>query len=299
MKVVYSAAYVIDIGTHVFPTRKYQLVHERLRGAGLPLDFVEPAPAAWSDLARVHTPDYLQKIRTGGFTAGELAQLEVPWSPGVVEGFRLMTGGTLLAARTAVAEQARAVCHVGGGFHHAFADHGEGFCLFNDVAVALRLLLDAGAIRRAAVVDLDVHHGNGTARIFDAEPAVFTFSMHQEHNYPAFKPRGSLDIGLPDGTGDRQYLERLRPALDEVFAHDPQLVCYLAGADPFEDDQLGGLALSKAGLLERDRLVLDACAQRCIPVVVVLAGGYARAVADTVDIHAATISEAARVRPPS
>ncbi len=299
MKVVYSAAYAIDIGTHVFPTRKYQLLYERLRDAALPLDFIEPAPAAWSDLARVHTADYLQKIRTGGFAGGELSQLEIPWSAGVVEGFRLMTGGTILAAATAMAEQARVVCHVGGGFHHAFADHGEGFCLFNDVAVALRLLLDRGAIRRAAVVDLDVHHGNGTARIFDAEPAVFTFSMHQEHNYPAFKPRGSLDIGLPDGAGDGLYLERLRPALDQVLAHDPQLVCYLAGADPYEDDQLGGLALSKAGLRERDRAVLDACARRGIPLVVVLAGGYARAIADTVDIHAATLSEAARVQPPS
>jgi acetoin utilization deacetylase AcuC-like enzyme len=181
---------------------------------------------------------------------------------------------------------------VGGGFHHAFADHGEGFCLFNDVAVAIRLLQTRTAIDRAVVIDLDVHHGNGTAFIFENDPRVFTFSMHQQHNYPLFKPRGSLDVGLADATGDEIYLSRLTEALPRVVAHAPQLAFYLAGADPYESDQLGGLALTKSGLRRRDRLVLDACESAGIPVVTVLAGGYARRVEDTVDIHYATFEEA-------
>ena len=217
----------------------------------------------------------------------------------MVEGFRLMTGGTIMAARTAISEKGNGswspVFHVGGGFHHAFANHGEGFCLFNDVAIAVRLLLQAGAIERAAIVDLDVHHGNGTAFIFASEPRVFTFSMHQEYNYPAFKPKGSLDVGLPDGATDPLYLDRLASSLDQVFAARPELVLYLAGADPFVGDQLGGLALTKGGLRERDRMVLSACRAHGTPIVVVLAGGYARDVEDTVDIHVATFEEVLRV----
>jgi acetoin utilization deacetylase AcuC-like enzyme len=292
VNVVYSPRYQIDIGAHVFPTQKYRFVYDRLRASGAEVTFVEPAPASWADLGLVHTAEYLHKVTTGEFSVAELAQLEVPWTPEVVEGFRLMTGGTITAARLAVAHAAPATCHIGGGFHHAFANHGEGFCLFNDVAVAIRVVMRDQAIARAAVIDLDVHHGNGTAMIFDDDPAVFTCSIHQQHNYPAFKPRGSLDVGLPDMAGDGLYLERLRPALDEVFAHRPEIVFYLAGADPYRDDQLGGLALSKAGLRERDRTVLRGCAIRNLPVVVVLAGGYARNVDDTIDIHTATIEEA-------
>src|SRR5690606_14448182 len=169
-----------------------------------------------------------------------------------------------------------------------------GFCFFNDVAVAIRVLEAEGAIGRVAVVDLDVHHGNGTARIFENDPGVFTFSLHQEHNYPSVKPRGSLDIGLPDGTRDAEYLAQLQDALPKVMAHAPQLAFYLAGADPYEDDQLGGLALTKAGLRERDRMVFDACAAAGVPVVVLLAGGYARRLDDTIDIHYATFEEASR-----
>ncbi len=292
MKVVYSPRYHIDIGPHVFPTRKYHLLYDRLRTDRNDFEFLEPEPASWQRLSLVHTDDYLRKIQTGQLDLAELAQLELPWSPDMVEGFRLMTGGTLLAAQL-VAGGEPVVCHIGGGFHHAFANHGEGFCLFNDVAVAIRMLFQQPALTRAAVIDLDVHHGNGTAFIFENEPDVFTFSMHQQDNYPAHKPRGSLDVGVPDGIADDAYLAQLAPALEKVFAHAPAIVFYLAGADPYLDDQLGGLALSKAGLRERDRRVLRACASRNIPVVVLLAGGYARNIHDTVDIHHATIEEAA------
>jgi acetoin utilization deacetylase AcuC-like enzyme len=293
--VVYSSRYHVDIGTHVFPTAKYHLVADRIRSTYPDAVFLEPEPASWDDLARVHTDDYLRKLQSGDFDLGELAQLEIPWSPHIVEGFRLMTGGTVVAVRQALdgreAGNAAPAFHIGGGFHHAFANHGEGFCVFNDVAVALRCLLDSQAIASAAVIDLDVHHGNGTAFIFEREPRVFTFSMHQELNYPAFKPRGSLDVGLPDGAGDELYLERLAANLPRVVASEPDLVCYLAGADPFVEDQLGGLSLTKNGLRARDRMVLSVCAERAVPVVVLLAGGYARRLEDTVDIHYGTFDE--------
>ena len=304
MRLVYSGGYRIDIGTHVFPTSKYSQLFERLSAAGLATaaNLVEPAPASWDDLALVHTPPYLEKLRRGDFQIEELAQLEVPWSEGIVEGFRLMTGGSIAAARLAVgARQPKseprphAVVHLGGGLHHAFADHGEGFCVFNDVAVAIRVLLRDGDATSAAVIDLDVHQGNGTAHIFDRDPRVFTFSMHQQHNYPVEKPAGSLDIGLPDATGDAAYLERLGGALRPVFEHLPDVVFYLAGADPYEDDQLGGLSLTKTGLRQRDRMVLQAARHAGVPVVVLLAGGYARRFDDTVDIHFATVEEAAKV----
>ena len=295
MIVVYSRAYRIDIGAHVFPTRKYYLLYDRIRSSGANATFVDPQPASWEQLRTIHTPEYLTKLQTGDFDYQELAQLEVPWSPEIVDGFRSMTGGTIEAARRALsAANPCRTFHVGGGFHHAFANHGEGFCLFNDVAVAIRLLFDEGRIERAAVIDLDVHHGNGTAFIFENDPRVFTFSMHQQHNYPMYKPRGSLDIGLADGTGDEAYLTRLEAALPQVIAHAPQLAFYLAGADPFEGDQLGGLRLTKSGLRTRDRMVIKACAAANAPVVVLLAGGYARSLEDTVDIHYATFEEATK-----
>jgi acetoin utilization deacetylase AcuC-like enzyme len=292
MNVVYSPAYRIDIGTHVFPTRKYHLLYDRIRASAPPAVFVEPPPASWEQLLAVHTQEYLTKLQTGDLAVEELALLEVPWSPEIVEGFRAMTGGTIDAARLALsgAHPSRAF-HIGGGFHHAFANHGEGFCLFNDVAVAIRVLLDDGRIERAAVIDLDVHHGNGTAFIFEDDRRVFTFSMHQQHNYPSFKPRGSLDIGLADGTRDETYLMRLEAALPQVLAQAPQIVFYLAGADPYEDDQLGGLGLTKAGLRTRDRMVMKGCADERVPVVVLLAGGYARHLQDTIDIHFGTFEE--------
>jgi acetoin utilization deacetylase AcuC-like enzyme len=302
MRVVYSPRYHIDIGAHVFPTIKYQAVQRALVTLG-GLTFVEPDAASWDLLGLVHTAEYLEKVRTGDFSVEEIAQLELPWAPAIVEGFRLMTGGTLLAAAHALEradsggrpQQHGLGLHIGGGFHHAFANHGEGFCLFNDVAVSIRALQREGRIRRAAIVDCDVHHGNGTAMIFDLDPSVFTFSMHQQHNYPAFKPRSSLDIGVEDRMQNVEYLAKLRQALPGVLATRPDIVYYLAGADPFEDDQLGGLALTKEGLRERDRIVLQACRSAGVPVVVTLAGGYARRLEDTVAIHRATFEVAREV----
>lgn len=312
--IVYSPGYHIDIGPHIFRTAKYARLHDLLieRRLAWASDFVAPAPAPWADLALVHTDDYLAKLRDGSMSAEEQAELEIDASGPVVEGFRLMCGGTLLAARIALGSDdaagasapdapgdwrrrtRRLGLHLGGGFHHASEDHGEGFCLFNDVAVAIRVLRREAAIARAAVVDCDVHHGNGTAFIFADDRSVFTFSIHQEHNYPSFKPRGSLDIALPDFADDELYLRQLAGALPRVFAFAPDVVFYLAGADPFEDDKLGGLGLTREGLRRRDRLVFTAARELDVPVVVTLAGGYARRLEDTVEIHAATVEEAIR-----
>ena len=295
----------MDIGPHVFPTQKYRLVFEAVTSGAFAsaLDPVEPDAADWSDLERVHTPQYLRALRNGTLSDQELAQLELPWSAGVVEGFRLMVGGTVEAARRAcglagkTGDHTPAAIHIGGGLHHAFPNHGEGFCPFNDVAVAVRVLQAAG-LDRVAIIDLDVHHGNGTAFIFESDPRVMTFSMHQQHNYPMWKPRGSLDIGLPDGTHDDDYLSQLKRALPQVLAASPTCVFYLAGADPYEDDQLGGLRLTRDGLRTRDRMVTSAVRDAGVPLVLTLAGGYACRVADTVAIHAAAVEEVARAFSP-
>jgi acetoin utilization deacetylase AcuC-like enzyme len=309
--IAYSARYHIDIGPHVFPTRKYPLICQRLLESGViaRADLIEPRAATWDELALVHTAEYLTQLRTGAMSAHDLAQLELPWSEDMVEAFRIMVGGTCQAALIACGLEGRSekaegrsqeaegrspvVCHIGGGLHHAFPNHGEGFCPFNDVAVAVRVLQSRG-VQRAAVIDLDVHHGNGTAFIFESDSRVFTFSMHQQHNYPMWKPHGSLDLGLPDGTRDAAYLAELERALPQVMASGPRCVFYLAGADPYEDDQLGGLRLTKDGLRQRDRVVIDAVRRADVPLVIVLAGGYARRVEDTVAIHAGTIEEALR-----
>lgn len=295
VKLVYSPRYELDIGPHVFLTGKYRRVHERLTTKSHPnlAGVVVPEAATWDQLALVHSDEYLHKIRSLTLSSEELVQLELPLTDAVVDGFRLMTGGTLTAARIALAEGLCA--HVGGGFHHAFAGHGEGFCLFNDVVVAVRVLRAEGAVSRVAVVDLDVHHGNGTALICGQDAATFTFSMHDQHNYPVFKPRGSLDVGLAPGTEDQAYLEQLSQALPLVWTSQPEVVFYLAGADPYEDDQLGQTKMTKQGLQERDRLVLSAARDAGVPTVVLLAGGYARDLADTVDIHAATLEAALQI----
>ena len=284
MRAVYSPRYEFSLPGHVWPTAKYRLILEQLRGA---VDLVPPSPASWDDLALVHTAEYLDKLRSHRLTLGDLVTLELPWTPELADAFRLMVGGTCDAARLAL-DEGRAA-HVGGGLHHAYAEHGEGFCPFNDIAVAIRVLQRDGKIARAAVVDCDVHHGNGTAAIFAHDPAVFTFSIHQQHNYPAHKPASSLDIGLEDGAGDARYLAALRGALPQVIGSRPDLLVYVAGADPFEKDRLGALALTKEGLAERDEEVVAAAHAAGIPLALVLAGGYAADVADTVDIQAATV----------
>lgn len=285
--------YECDIGAHVFPTRKYRAVLERLAAEEV-LDAAEvrrPEPAAREELRAVHSADYLDDLEQLRWTH-RTAMSELPLTAAIVRAYVLAAGGTLAAAREALPHGVGV--HVGGGFHHAFADRAEGFCYVNDLAVAVRVLQREGRVRRAAVVDLDVHQGNGTARIFEGDPDVFTLSLHQERNYPSPKQRSTLDVGLDDGTGDEGYLAALGPALDRVWAHGPDVVLYQAGADPYRDDLLGGLALTLEGLEARDRAVIEGCAVRGIPVVVTLGGGYARRTEDTVAIHAATCRLALR-----
>ncbi len=292
--IVWSPRYEIDIGAHVFPTRKYRLVRERLLSDGVVAaeGFEPPEPVDDDALLRVHTAEYLRKIREDDFGPSERLRLEVPFSTELASAMRLCCGGTLLAGRRALQDGASG--HLGGGFHHAFADHGEGFCLLNDVAVAVAALLADESVERVAVVDLDVHHGNGTASIFAGDSRVFTFSMHQQNNYPSLKPPSDLDVGLPDGIGDVAYLDLLDEHLPRVLTPRSELVFYLAGADPYQQDQLGGLGLSLEGLRRRDRRVLDAARAAGAGVAVVLAGGYALRSGDTVAIHAATVKEVVR-----
>lgn len=256
-----------------------------------PADLVRPEPASDADVALIHTPDYLEKVRTGGLSTAEQMTLEVPFSAALREAMWLCAGGTTLAGRSAL-HHGTAV-HLGGGFHHAFPDHGEGFCLINDVAIAIRVLQRDGVIRRALVLDFDVHHGNGTAAAFADDPDVFTCSFHQERNYPAWKPPSDLDVPLHDGTGDEEYhadIERHVPRI--LDTHRPDLLFYLAGADPFRQDQLGGLGLTLEGLRHRDDLVFRFARAAGIPVAVTLAGGYAIHQADTVEIHCGTVRAA-------
>ncbi len=291
--VVHSPAYEVDIGPHVFPTAKYRLVRDRLLEGGVITEdqLVEPEPASWDDVARVHTSGYVEKVRAGEFDALDVLKLEVPFSEELREAMLLCCGGTIRVGRRGLDDGV--AVHLGGGFHHAYGDHGEGFCLLNDVAVAAAALLEEGVVKKVAVVDLDVHHGNGTAAIFSDEGRVFTFSMHQERNYPFPKPPGDLDVGLADGTEDEEYLERLEQALDVVFERGrPELVFYLAGADPYREDQLGGLGLTRDGLRRRDETVFGRCREADVGVGVLLAGGYAVRQEDTVAIHCGTVEAA-------
>jgi acetoin utilization deacetylase AcuC-like enzyme len=292
---VFHPDFMADLGAHVFPARKYRLLRERLLAGGLAdeSDFVRPEPVEDADVLRVHTAEYVRKMKAGDFTPAEILTLELPWSPALVRGIWLCTGGTLLAGR--LARRDGCALLIGGGFHHAFPDHGEGFCLVHDVAVAVRGLRARGEARRVAIVDLDVHQANGTGAIFAGDPDAFTVSLHQENNYPAVKPANSVDVGLEDGTGDEAYLAALEGPLREAIAFRPDVLFYLAGADPYEHDLLGGLRLSMAGLAERDRRVFQAARDARAPVAVTLAGGYAERPADTVAIHYNTVAAAALV----
>jgi acetoin utilization deacetylase AcuC-like enzyme len=287
-KLVYHPGYDLNLGQHVFPSRKYRLIRERLLREHFAEtdDFIEPEPATDEDILRVHDRGWVQRLKLGTLSDPEVMKLEIPYSPEMVAGVWLATGGSILAARNALRD--RIGFNIGGGFHHAFRAHGEGFCAIHDVAVAIRALQHDRLIERAMVVDLDVHHGNGTAAIFAGDRGVLTFSMHQFNNYPNEKPDSVIDIHLSDGVGDEEYLSRLKVGLAVAMGFNPHLMFYLAGADPYGEDQLGGLSLTMDGLKQRDSIVFEAAVSQNVPVAVVLAGGYARNTEDTVTIHCNT-----------
>jgi acetoin utilization deacetylase AcuC-like enzyme len=292
MKLVWSPRYEADLLGHIFPVVKYRLTIQAALKVGLfsESDVIEAPRPSREDLLLVHTPEYIDDLSNLKWTH-RTQRSEMALTREIVEAYICAAGGSMEAGKLALDG---GICvHVGGGFHHAFADHAEGFCYVNDVAVAIARLRREGLASRAAVIDCDLHQGNGTARIFQGEPDVFTFSIHQENNYPV-KEKSDLDIGLPDGADDEAYIRELVAVYEILDGHRPDIVFYLAGADPYVGDQLGGLALTKEGLRRRDRLVLQACRARGISVAVVFAGGYAADVMDDVDIHVATISEARR-----
>ena len=295
-KLIYHEGYDLNLGAHIFPSQKFRLIAEQLKSEGIATeeDFLRPEPASDEDLLRVHTADWVHKMQTGTLTLSEAMKLEVPYSRELAEAFWLAAGGTILAAQNAMRDGF--ACNIGGGFHHAHAGFGEGFCAIHDVAVAIRRMQHDGAIGKALVVDTDVHHGNGTAAIFKQDATVFTLSIHQENNYPAYKPPSNIDLGMDDGAEDQEYLDALMPAVKRAIDEfRPDMLFYVGGADPYCEDQLGGLKLSKAGLKERDRGVFEEGRARKIPVVTTLAGGYARRVEDTVKIHVNTILVAREV----
>jgi acetoin utilization deacetylase AcuC-like enzyme len=289
-KLIYDDRYDLHLGAHVFPSQKYRMAREQLLAEAIagPEDFLAPQPATDEDVLRVHAQEYVYKLKTGGLSYTEILRMEVPYSKELVEACWLAAGGSILAGRQALEDGWAA--NIGGGFHHAYPDHGEGFCVIHDVAIAIRRLQFDQAIETAMVVDTDVHHGNGTAAIFGGDGTVFTLSIHQQNNYPYPKPPSTIDINLPDGIGDEDYLGILEKHLHKAF-HDfsPQILFYVGGADPYREDQLGGLALTIAGLARRDALVFDYARRHKVPVAITLAGGYARRVSDTVRIHVNTI----------
>lgn len=292
-KLIYSPKYQLDLGRHVFPTHKYPLIYNRLIKEGLfkKEDFIFPEPASEEDLLLVHTRDYLSKLLEAKLSDYDIMMLELPYSEELIEASRICVEGTILSCRAALLDGLS--IHIGGGFHHAFADHGEGFCVFNDIAIGIRKVQRQGLIKRAQVIDCDLHQGNGTAFIFAKDSNVFTFSIHQENNYPGIKPPSNIDVGLSDGAGDEEYLENLNQHLPKIIEEfKPELALYVAGADPYKNDQLGGLSLTIKGLKARDELIFNLCKSNNIPVAVVLAGGYAIDVEDTVTIHCNMIKTA-------
>lgn len=289
-KLIYHELYDLNLGAHVFPSQKYRLLADRLatEGIALPDNFLRPEPASDVDILRVHAPEWVNKLKTGTLTSNDIMKLEVPYSPELVTAFWLAAGGTILAAQAALLDGFG--CNIGGGFHHAFPSHGEGFCAIHDVAVAIRKMQADGTIRKTLVVDTDVHHGNGTAAIFAHDTSVFTLSIHQWNNYPLLNPPSTVDLNMDDRTGDAEYLQALLPAVREALERfHPDMLFYVGGADPYKGDQLGGLSLTMNGLKTRDQAVFEEARQRSIPVVTTLAGGYARRLADTVQIHLNTI----------
>jgi acetoin utilization deacetylase AcuC-like enzyme len=299
MKLFYCDEFVLPLPPgHRFPMEKYRLLRERLAASGefAANDFIIPPAATFAELTRAHAPDYVLRVERGELSAADIRAIGFPWSAQMVERSKRSSGATLAACRAAVTEGNAA--NLAGGTHHAFYDRGEGFCVFNDAAIAARAMQAEGLVERVLVIDADVHQGNGTAAILYGDDSIFTFSIHGANNFPFAKERSDLDIELADGTGDLAYEQALARGLTQALEKfSPQLAIYLAGADPFESDRLGRLSLSKAGLLRRDELVFAACRERGIPLAIAMAGGYARHIADTVEIHANTILAAKILQP--
>jgi len=273
---------------------KYALLRERVLNEGIiTADQLHiPEPASITELARAHDPAYIERVLNGQLTSAELRRIGFPWSPQMVERSRRSAGATIAACRVALSEGVGV--NLAGGTHHAFSDAGAGYCVFNDVAVAARAMQAEGRAQRIAIIDCDVHQGDGTAAILAGDETIFTFSIHGANNFPFRKQQSDLDIALPDATSDTAYLDALEWGIRQVFASArPELIIYLAGADPYYDDRLGRLSLTKAGLAERDRLIFSFCRAAGVPIAITMAGGYARQIVDTVDIHAHTVAMAA------
>jgi acetoin utilization deacetylase AcuC-like enzyme len=291
VKIFHADQFVLPLPAgHRFPMRKYALLRERV-AVGLPgVQLLVPEAATDAELLRVHEPHYLQRVTLGTLDAAEVRRIGFPWSPAMVERSRRSVGATIAASRAALREGAGV--NLAGGTHHAFPARGEGFCVFNDVAVAFRAMQAEGRARNCAVIDCDVHQGNGTAAIFAGDANVFTFSVHGASNFPFRKEQSDLDVPLPDGSGDDEFLAAVRLGLDAALAEDPDLVYYIAGADAYAGDRLGRLSVSMEGLAERDRIVLAACRSAGIGVVVVMGGGYCADVEETVAIHYHSVAAA-------
>ena len=295
-RIFYSPYYYADIGeNHVFPIKKFELVRDKLLAEGTlqSSEIIAPEPAKIEDVLLVHTEDYVTRLRNGTLTTKEVRKLGLPWSEALVRRSFLATSGTVNAARYALEHGVSS--NLAGGTHHSFPDRGEGFCVLNDVAVAIKILQREKLAERFLIVDCDVHQGNGTAFIFQNDESVFTFSIHGAKNYPLFKENSTLDIELPDKTGDAEYLETLNEALPRIFLHNPDIVFYLGGADPFEKDKLGRLGLTIEGLMKRDEAVLSFAKERDVPIVTTMSGGYAADIKDTVEIHSNTIRAVKKV----
>lgn len=291
---VYSDNYYADIGKHVFPTGKYRMLYKMLKDNFIitQSNIIEPKPATYNDLALVHQKEYIDDLFNSRMTFRTISS-ELPINKSIIGAFALSCGGSILAAR--VAKKNGCSINLGGGFHHAFPDHAEGFCYINDIAVAAKYCLENKLAGKIFIIDCDLHQGNGTAKIFQKEKNVFTFSIHQENNYPV-KEKSNLDIGLPDGADDLLYLSKLRKNIPPVLEFfKPDLIIYVAGADPYKGDQLGGLSLTIEGLKERDELIYSLAFQNKIPVMTSLAGGYAYKIKDTVQIHYNTCLSACRI----
>jgi acetoin utilization deacetylase AcuC-like enzyme len=300
VKVFYSDHFVLPLPDgHRFPMTKYSILRGMVAASSIcgPGELREPDAVTDEEILRAHDPAYLRRVASGTLTDKEVRRIGFPWSERMVERSRRASGGTLGACLAALEEGFAA--NLAGGTHHAFAHRGEGYCVFNDSAISARAVQAAGHVERVVVIDTDVHQGNGTAAILAGDPTVFTFSIHGEKNFPFHKERSDLDVHLPDRADDGEYLDALASGLDQALDKSkPDLAIYLAGADPFEGDRLGRLSVSKAGLAERDRLVLESCLERKVPVAVTMAGGYSENVEDIADIHFASISRAARMAQP-